>query len=254
MMIVRKRRRRRRAHRKNPAVPVFVANPRRRRRRRRRRHGGYMRRATHAPRKRRHRRRAHPRALAFRRGNPIRLRRRRRNPLRLSFRSLMGGGLLKMLAFGGLGIVTARIGKYLYNRYVSGMVLGASPGTFRQVVNELASLMAMGAFTWGTNKALKRVVSQDSARWHLVGGMAETGRTGIGLIVKRLVPSVNADAWGLSGQGADLALDQMPALDEYGQPMFGSNVESADYFAGAVEDAESFGAANPMFPQMMGGP
>jgi hypothetical protein len=192
-----KKKRRTKARRRSNPVPVIFANPRKRRRRRRRsnptRHPRSWLKSA-APKRRRRRRHAAPharrrarfkrvgvrrydrkrrKAVQFRKpyrrsrsGRMVRVRRlyRRSNPT-----SLKGiAGLIRPCLFGGLGVITARIGKHLYQKYAQSMVAGDGSSAVRGYLNEALGLASMALITIGVEKGLKKVPGVRSRRLHRV--------------------------------------------------------------------------------------
>lgn len=181
-----------------------------------------------SPRKRRrtHARRAHGRKARRRSRKFVRVTRlyRRSNPGRLRLGNI--ARLVKLAAFGGLGIATARIGKFLYEKYASGFVRGDGSSKIRAVLDDMAKVAAMGGFTLVVNKAVARtrMVSPLNLQAHKIAGIAEAGRHGIGLVIGRVVPSLDKARYGLDGR--------MHGLEP--RASFGE-LEAADSFAGVPE-------------------
>lgn len=115
--------------------------------------------------------------------------------------------LVRLGVAGGLGIVAARVGGRLYTDHVSKMVLGATgaadPKSFRAILNEGLRIFAMGALpVLAERHVLRRlpmVTGADCMAFQL-GGLAEAGRQGIGVIMKRVKPTLDAGRWGLDGE------------------------------------------------------
>jgi hypothetical protein len=114
------------------------------------------------------------------------------------------GALVRLGLAGGLGIVTARIGGRLYTDHASKLVLGATPDpkSFRAILNEGLRIVAMGALPILVERHMLRhipiVTGADRMAFQL-GGLAEAGRQGIGVLIKKLKPGVDAGRWGLDG-------------------------------------------------------
>lgn len=201
---VKRRKHRARRRRGNPGmVPLMLANPRRRRRHRKVRSA--------APVARRRRRRG------IRRGKKalrIRRRRSRSSPLRLG----AWKGLIRLGLFGGLGIIAARVGSYGYKRYLASYVSGGNTTGARAILSDVARIAAMAAVTVAVSKAAKKMAKPGDAQAILVGGMAETGRQAVGVLLKQVAPSV-ASFEPLAGMG---------------------ELEASDSFMGEIEDADSF--------------
>lgn len=156
----------------------------------------------------------------------------RSNPLRI--RTWLR--LLRTGVFGGLGIVTARVGKNLYTRYVSAHVIGDGSSSVRQALSEALSVVSMAALTLGVDKALSKVpgrlVRPDDRLAFKFGGLAESGRHAVAAVVKRVKPDLSLDKYGLSGMGALAPADA-----------FMGELENADAFMGELEEADSFAEA-----------
>jgi hypothetical protein len=268
-----KKKRRTKARRRSNPVPVIFANPRKRRRRRRRsnptRHPRSWLKSA-APKRRRRRRHAAPharrrarfkrvgvrrydrkrrKAVQFRKpyrrsrsGRMVRVRRlyRRSNPT-----SLKGiAGLIRPCLFGGLGVITARIGKHLYQKYAQSMVAGDGSSTVRGYLNEALGLASMALITIGVEKGLKKVpgVRHEDCTAFRFGGFGETGRQLIGVVVKKVRPSTDLANWGLNGS-------QNNPYNAVGNRTMGE-LEDSDSFMGELEDLDSFqGAGGPFVIQ-----
>lgn len=176
-----RKRPRRRRRRSNPGSAVVMAgNPHRRhssRPRRRRRHAAHS--------------------------NPHRRRRtirRHSNPTRA--RGL--AGLARIGFFGGLGIVAARVGGQLYTDHISATVIGtdgaADPTNWRNTLNEVVRLVAMGAFAIVLERAASKMRLQPMDRTaFVVGALAETSRQAVGVLVAHGSPTTDKKKYGLDG-------------------------------------------------------
>lgn len=113
--------------------------------------------------------------------------------------------LVRLGVAGGLGIVAARIGGRLYTDHASKFVLGATgaadPKSFRAILNEGLRIVAMGALPILAERHILRrlpmVTSADCMAFQL-GGLAEAGRQGIGIVIKKFT-KLDAGRWGLDG-------------------------------------------------------
>ena len=114
--------------------------------------------------------------------------------------------LARIGAFGGLGIVTARIGGRLYTDKLSKHVLGATgaadPKSMRSIINEGLRIIAMGALPIVVERQLLRrlpMVTASDAMAFSMGGLAEAGRQAIGVVLKKVKPGLDAGRYGLDG-------------------------------------------------------
>ncbi len=167
-------------------------------------------------------------------GRMVRVRRlyRRTNPMSLSGIK----SLIRPAFFGGLGVITARVGKHLYQKYLSNTVAGDGSSSIRGYLNEALGLASMAVMTIGVEKGLKRVpgVRGEDCTAFRYGGLAETGRQLIGVVVKKVRPSTNMETWGLNGYG-------MPGQGRMiGESSFMGELESADSYMGELESLDSF--------------
>jgi hypothetical protein len=257
-----KRTKARRRRRSNPGLPVLFANPRRKKAKKRkptkrraasrpakrRRVKRRAARASHPVKRRRVKRRraartTHAAPRRRRRASKGRYRRvrrklytRRANPLRL--KSI--ASTLRLMAFGGLGIIGARLGKRLYTKYASPMVVGTGGSTVRGYLNDALTIAAMAGFTYAIDMGLKKVpmVKPSDRTAYLAGGYAESGRHAIALVVRKIKPSLSLANYGLDGHGYDL--NGVTGLET--QQNFMGDLEPAESFEGMgdLELAESF--------------
>jgi hypothetical protein len=224
---------------------VLFANPRRRRRRRRARariiayRPRHRRRRVHAAKPRRSRRRAY-KAFAH-----MKRRRRRSNPGMIRLGKF--GPVIKMAIFGGLGIVTARIGMHLYDKFLAKTVDGGSSSGARMWLGKIVRLVSGGVLVIAVDKGLHKArVSPQNCMAFKVGGIAETGRQAIGLAVKQLSPKTDLSQWGFNGYaGYDPRVLQAYGYDA---GSFG-DVEDGDSFMGDLEEGDSFMGAGHGLPR-----
>ncbi len=229
----RAKRRSSRRRRSNP-MRVLMANPRRRRSSRR---GVAL---MLAPKRRRRRGHARLRANPRRRGRI----RRRSNPMRLNLGSAMS--VIRALAFGGAGIMAARVGAFAYTKYLADAVKGDAgkkdPKSFRALLSEVARIAAMGVTVVGIERGLRQVpmvAKPNDRQVFLYAGLGETGRQAIGLAVKTLKPAAALERYGLAGafsEYAQLESGQIVGLDENGRWVPTGLVDSST-FAGLVDDS-----------------
>lgn len=216
-----KRRRRRRHVRSNPTVPVLFANPRRRKRRRKAHRAS-------GPRRRRRNRLSRIRGPVFIK--------RRSNPGRMSMGSL--GALVRIGVVGSLGIATARIGMALYSKHMAATVVGGDtdPKSMRNILNEALRLAAGAALTLLVEKmVIRRIGRHTDSLAFKVAGLAECGRQGVGVVVKRLSPDTDLAPYGLNGYGMSnaYALGELEPIDSF------QGLEEASSFEG-IDTADQF--------------
>jgi len=238
----RKRRKVRARRRANP-THVLLANPQRRRRRRARRvrHASHVVR-THVTRSNPRRRRRSVRHIM--RSHGIR---RRANPM-LNLNLKSAGTIFRYALFGGAGVMVARFAGTFYSRNIASFVLGDAandPKSWRQILNEAVRLAVMAGASIALNRVLKGVkgpLTETDRQMLLAGGLAETGRQALGVIVKRIAPDFQRGYIGLDGpQDDDGMLDESGRVWVLrdGEYHLLEGVEDADSFAG-VEEAEAF--------------
>lgn len=263
------RRRKARRRRSNP-TPVMFANPRGKRRktkaRKRRRSraagihlkGRRRKRVTiyaNPRRSRRRRRRVAGIHLKGRRkrrvtiyANPRRRVRRRRRLLGNPFGA---GGLrhaAKIMVWGGLGIVTARVGGHLYDQYLQSHLEGGASTGARAWLGKAARLASMAFLTIAVEKGLARAhVGPASRLVFKAGGFAETGRQAIGIVVKQLSPGqFSSHSWALGNPGAgsgyysQLSPGSMEGLESVDSFLGDGGMYGCDDTMGALENIDSF--------------
>lgn len=170
------------------------------------------------------------------RTNPGRRRRRRSNPSFTSLRSLMP--IVKVGISGGLGIVAARLGGGLYDKYARQMVLGDGSNV-RSAISDVARIAAMAAVPILAEKYVVRHVKMLDSKAFLFGGLAEAGRNLVGVGVRRFVPSIDRHTWGLDGLTTERSFDGLPAGELAAMGLNGL-VDEGDFSGMVAEDA--FGA------------
>jgi hypothetical protein len=183
---------------------------------------------------RRHHRRRHPLYAPHRHHR----RRRRSNPIRMT----NFFGLLKIGLWGGLGIVTARVGGSLYTKYAAPSVLGTdTTQTWRTWLNEGLRLMAMGALTIGVEAAVvKRIASPAHRLAFRVGGLAEVGRQAVGVLVKQFSPSTDLTSFGLNGYAGMEGVEDVNSFLGAGRGGSGYYAQLAPGSMDGVEDVDAF--------------
>lgn len=180
--------------------------------------------------------------------------------MRLSLRGLWD--LAKLAMAGGAGVMTARISAYYYTKYAADFVKGtaakADPKNWRNVLSEALRIIAMAGGVIGGHMVLGkvRVFGESTRTAFLYGGLGESGRQAVGVVVKRLSPASDLDRVGLSG---DLVEDEdgnqwLRTADGQFYAVTGTTagqladsaefqgLEDADVFQG-LEDADDFNAA-----------
>ncbi len=171
------------------------------------------------------------------------------------------GALIRLGVAGGLGIVTARTGGRLYTDKLSKFVLGASgasdPKSLRAILNEGLRIVAMGALPILTERYVLRhvpmVTGADRMAFQL-GGLAEAGRQGIGVVLTKIKPGMDKARYGLDGPLPYVQYHQDDAGMIYGLHPSGqwyaigrrngmSGLMSADRFGGmaGAMSADEFG-------------
>ncbi len=157
------------------------------------------------------------------------------------------GTVLKVAAFGGLGIVTARIGANVYDKFLSSTVEGNGAGV-RGWLGKVVRLVSMGVIVTAGDKALAaaRVNPMNRTAFRLAG-YGEAGRQAIGMLVKQASAPTFATLgpWGFNGPDPRMAAAyglEGPGSGYYGQLSPGSfdGLEDADSFLGGVEEIDSF--------------
>lgn len=157
------------------------------------------------------------------------------------------GPILKVAAFGGLGIVTARIGANVYDKFLSSTVEGNGQGV-RGWLGKVVRLVSMGVVVTAGDKALAaaRVAPQNRTAFRLAG-YGEAGRQAIGMLIKQASAPTFATLgpWGFNGP--DPRMSAAYGLDGNGSGYFAQlnpgnfdGLEDVDSFLGGVEDVDSF--------------
>ena len=223
----RPRRARRALVRSNPSMmPVVLANPQGHRSRKRRRIG----RVGTVSRKRRSGRKAFGRRQLRRRSNP------------------MGGaltiaGLVRVGASGVLGIMTARVGKNMYNRYLSASVRGNGGESWRAWLDEAMRVVAQELAVILVERTARKanIGSPADRSAFFIGGSAETARSALSSVVARLSPSTDRGRFGLDGPPGyyDESTGRLMQLNRSTGQYELAGIVSREEFAG-VMSAEQF--------------
>jgi hypothetical protein len=149
---------------------------------------------------------------------------------------------------GGLGIVTARIGKVLYQRFLAARVMGTGTAPkWRMMLSDALQVGTMAALVGAVDYGAGRVrfLSPSDRMAYRIGGYGEAGRNALGMAVKMLAPSVDRSRIGLDGPLFDDSQNAMMGDEFYDVPMLpehgmAGEVVDADTFAGEVLDADVF--------------
>lgn len=192
----------------------------------------------------RRRRRRH-----FLSGRPRRLvSRRRRNPFRV--RSI--GHFVRVIFFGAIGVTSARLGKFLYAKFLGKHVRGDGSSKIRTFADETLSLASMVVLTLGVERGLKMLpgVRYEDCTAVKIGGYGETGRELVGVIVKAVKgsrPEFLAGRDGRMTPAQMAAYQQQLQLAQQSQAFQGGLEFDASAFNGLEYADESFdGHGHPL--------